>query len=43
MSVAPAVAEGILSVGRSGGLRGREGLDKSVKGAGKVRERGPGC
>ena len=24
-------------------VRGREGLGKSVKGAGKGRERGPGC
>ena len=43
ISVAPTVAEGILSVGRSGSLRGREGLGKSVKGAGKDRERRPGC
>ena len=42
ISVVPSVADGVLSVGWSGGLRGREGLGKSVKGANKGRERG-GC
>ena len=45
ISVAPTVAEGILSAGaeREVLVRGREGAGKSVKGAGKGRVRGAGC
>ena len=45
ISVAPTVAEGILSAGaeREVAVQGREGVGKSVKGAGKGRVREVGC